>query len=98
MRIGSPWPASVHRFFPSRSALLSIATDWQWLDDIAGKFSEDFLQNGRNQPALPPGRDMGPAFERGNKPLDVRWLSCQCERHRSLGQAGCHGGGAHEHL
>ena len=75
-----------------------IATDWQWLDDIAGKFSEDFLQNGRNQPALPPGRDMGPAFERGNKPLDVRWLSCQCERHRSLGQAGCHGGEAHEHL
>ena len=40
-----------------------IATDWQWLDDIAGKFSEDFFKDGRNQPALPPGRDMGPAFE-----------------------------------
>ena len=40
-----------------------IATDWQWLDDIAGKFSEDFFRDGRNQPPLPPGRDMGPAFE-----------------------------------
>jgi len=24
-----------------------LAADWQWLDDIAGKFSEDFLQDGR---------------------------------------------------
>lgn len=40
-----------------------IATDWQWLDGIAGKFSEDFFQDGRNQPSMPPGRDMGPAFE-----------------------------------
>ena len=40
-----------------------IATDWQWLDDIAGKFSEDFFRDGRNQPPMPPGRDMGPAFE-----------------------------------
>lgn len=35
-----------------------IVTDWQWLDDIAGKFSEDFCQDGRNQPPLPPRRDM----------------------------------------
>ena len=41
-----------------------IAADWQWLDDIAGKFSEDFFQNGRNQPPLPE-RDMGPASIRG---------------------------------
>ena len=27
-----------------------LAADWQWLDDIAGKFSEDFFQHGRNQP------------------------------------------------
>ena len=40
-----------------------IATDWQWLDNIAGKFPEDFFQDGRNQPPMPPGRDMGPAFE-----------------------------------
>ena len=40
-----------------------IPTDWQWLDDIAGKFSEDFFRDGRNQPPMPPGRDMGPAFE-----------------------------------
>lgn len=39
-----------------------IAVDWQWLDDIAGKFSEDFFQDGRNQPELPPERDMGPTF------------------------------------
>lgn len=40
-----------------------IASDWQWLDDIAGKFSEDFFQNGRNQPPMSSERDMGPAFE-----------------------------------
>ena len=40
-----------------------IATDWQWLDDIAGEFPEDFFRDGRNQPPMPPGRDMGPAFE-----------------------------------
>lgn len=40
-----------------------IATDWQWLDDIAGKFPEDFFRDGRNQPPMPPGPDMGPAFE-----------------------------------
>ena len=40
-----------------------IATDWQWLDDIAGKFPDDFFQDGRNQPPMPPGHDMGPAFE-----------------------------------
>ena len=40
-----------------------IAADWQWLDDIAGNFSADFFQNGRNQPELPPGREMGSAFE-----------------------------------
>ena len=40
-----------------------IATDWQWLDNIAGKFPEDFFRDGRNQPPMPPGRDMGPAFE-----------------------------------
>ena len=27
-----------------------VATDWAWLDVIQGKFSEDFLAAGRNQP------------------------------------------------
>lgn len=40
-----------------------IATDWRWLDDVAGKFSEDFFSAGRNQPPLPRDRHMGPAFE-----------------------------------
>lgn len=40
-----------------------LATDWRWLDDIAGKFSEDFFAGGRNQPKMPPGRDLGRAFE-----------------------------------
>ena len=40
-----------------------IATDWRWLDDVAGNFSEDFFVAGRNQPPLPTDRDMGPAFE-----------------------------------
>lgn len=40
-----------------------LATDWQWLDDIAGKFSDDFFASGRRQPKLPADRDMGRAFE-----------------------------------
>ena len=40
-----------------------IAADWQWLDDIAGSFSDDFFAAGRNQPPPPTDRDMGPAFE-----------------------------------
>ena len=30
-----------------------IASDWGWLDEIAGKFSEDFLADGRCQPEMP---------------------------------------------
>ena len=40
-----------------------IAKDWRWLDDVAGKFSDDFFATGRNQPPLPPDRDMGSAFD-----------------------------------
>ena len=29
-----------------------VALDWDWLDAIAGAFSEDFFTAGRNQPAL----------------------------------------------
>lgn len=29
-----------------------IASDWEWLDEIAGKFSGDFFAEGREQPAL----------------------------------------------
>lgn len=28
----------------------STANDWAWLDEIAGKLSEDFLADGREQP------------------------------------------------
>ena len=30
-----------------------IASDWAWLDAIAGEFSADFLSGGRQQPELP---------------------------------------------
>ena len=33
-----------------------IADDWDWLDRIAGKFSNDFFPDGRNQPPMPPPR------------------------------------------
>jgi antitoxin VapB len=29
-----------------------IATDWKWLDEIAGKFSGDFMAEGREQPEM----------------------------------------------
>ena len=31
-----------------------IVSNWQWLDEIAGKFSSDFFAAGRGQPPLPP--------------------------------------------
>ena len=40
-----------------------IATDWRWLDEVAGNFSDDFFSAGRNQPSLPTDRDLGPTFE-----------------------------------
>ena len=30
-----------------------IASDWAWLDEIAGKFSDDFFAEGRRQPEMP---------------------------------------------
>jgi antitoxin VapB len=33
-----------------------IATDWGWLDAIAGGMIEDFLPGGREQPPMPPDR------------------------------------------
>jgi antitoxin VapB len=37
-----------------------IASDWSWLDAIAGHMSDDFLSDGREQPPMPaerPGLD-----------------------------------------
>lgn len=34
--------------------LETTASDWDWLDDAVGRFSEDFFAVGRNQPALLP--------------------------------------------
>jgi len=39
-----------------------IAADWRWLDDVAGRFSEDFLAEGRNQPHLEPRPELDRAF------------------------------------
>ena len=39
-----------------------IALDWDWLDDVVGRFSEDFFAADRNQPALPPRSRLGCAF------------------------------------
>ena len=33
-----------------------IADDWSWLDAVAGKLSDDFLPDGREQPEMPPDR------------------------------------------
>ena len=40
-----------------------IASDWRWLDGIAGEFSEDFFSEGRNQPALPGSSRIDRAFD-----------------------------------
>ena len=40
-----------------------IASDWEWLDAIAGKFSGDFFASGRQQPDLPPQPKLDRVFE-----------------------------------
>ena len=40
-----------------------VASDWEWLDDIVGKFSEDFYAGCRNQPQLPAGPKLDTTFE-----------------------------------
>ena len=39
-----------------------IATDWSWLDAIAGTMSDDFLANGREQPAMPERPELDQLF------------------------------------
>jgi hypothetical protein len=40
-----------------------VASDWGWLDEIIGRFSPDFLADGRNQPELPVRPELGQVFE-----------------------------------
>ena len=40
-----------------------LVSDWEWLDEIAGKFSDDFLAAGRKQPELPPKPELDGAFD-----------------------------------
>ncbi|MCY3838871.1 MAG: type II toxin-antitoxin system VapB family antitoxin [Gammaproteobacteria bacterium] len=40
-----------------------MASDWAWLDAIAGKFSEDFFVEGRQQPRLPRSSEVDGMFD-----------------------------------
>ncbi len=40
-----------------------MASDWAWLDAIAGKFSEDFFVDGRRQPPLPRSSEADGMFD-----------------------------------
>ena len=40
-----------------------LVSDWEWLDEIAGKFSRDFFAAGREQPELPAQSGLEGAFE-----------------------------------
>jgi antitoxin VapB len=39
-----------------------IAEDWQWLDVIAGTMTANFMEHGREQPALPVREGLDDAF------------------------------------
>ena len=43
--------------------LATAVSDWEWLDAIAGKFSDDFFAAAREQPDLPPRPKLGGVFE-----------------------------------
>ncbi|MDE0678885.1 MAG: hypothetical protein OXI11_01490, partial [Gammaproteobacteria bacterium] len=40
-----------------------LVSDWEWLDEIAGRFSSDFFATGRVQPELPEQPELEGAFE-----------------------------------
>ncbi|MCE2425406.1 MAG: AbrB/MazE/SpoVT family DNA-binding domain-containing protein [Pseudomonadales bacterium] len=40
-----------------------MASDWRWLNEIAGEFSEDFFSQGRNQPSLADSSRIDRAFD-----------------------------------
>lgn len=40
-----------------------VVSDWEWLDDLVGKFSEDFYAGGRNQPQLSAVPELDVAFK-----------------------------------
>ena len=40
-----------------------VETDWKWLDSVAGGFSEDFFEHGRQQPGLPTDENIDSAFK-----------------------------------
>ena len=40
-----------------------LVSDWEWLDEITGKFSSDFFAAGRDQPELPEQPELKGAFE-----------------------------------
>ena len=40
-----------------------MASGWEWLDTIAGEFSDDFFAGGRKQPELPARPGLDDAFE-----------------------------------
>ncbi len=40
-----------------------VASDWAWLDAIAGRFSDDFFATGRCQPELPSRTELDSVFD-----------------------------------
>ena len=40
-----------------------IGKDWAWLDEIAGTFSSDFMENGREQPEMPDRSELDDLFK-----------------------------------
>ena len=40
-----------------------VASDWRWLDAIAGRFTEDFFAAERSQPELPPRTGLDSIFD-----------------------------------
>ena len=39
-----------------------MASDWEWLDEVAGQFSNDFFAAGREQPQLPAQPELDGVF------------------------------------
>lgn len=44
--------------------LEQVDSGWEWLDEVAGKFSRDFFAEGRAQPEMPKRPGLGTVFEK----------------------------------
>lgn len=61
-RVGLPQAAGIRK--QDEADIVASSTDeWAWLDDVAGRMSDDFFADGRQQPAQPVRPELDKFFD-----------------------------------